>query len=443
LPRLLLLGCAALALSVAVAPVASARAAASDVSVRGIVVNGSHGDAPASGQAIGLTMVAGGQEQQIATTTSGAGGTFTIDHVQADPSATYILTTDFAGGTFATGELTADVLAAQQTLRVYDTTSSDAGIAVTLATMVLGTPNQRTGRISIAENVTITNADSKAYVATIQPADGRPMNLLRFALPAGATNLVLGAGFATGQTVQAPAGFGLATTVPPGKSEFAFAFDLPYAGSSLTVPYKAVYAAQQVVALLPSNLHAVPADFAAKPSVQAAGTEYQVLERTGLGAGATAAFRLQSLPIPGETPYLSSEALTAVGVGLALLMALLLAVFLRRGALPALLGGVGAMQLPLRQGADSEQRRDDLLREHVALDQLRSAGKLDEAAYRERRERLRSELRALVAPEKRDFARASSAELETRADAAQAPMHQATGSEGRPSLTEAAKGGAR
>lgn len=439
--RLILLGCASAPLLIGT-PMAAAHARAADTSARGMVLNGSRGNAPVPDQMVGLTVIAGGQAQQIASAETDAHGAFVFDHLQPNASATYVVTTDSGGGTFATRELTADELVnQQQTLRIFDTSSSDAHISVALSTMVVSEPNQHTGRISIAENVTITNTDNKAYVATIAPANGQPMNLLRFALPASATNLVLGAGFATGQTVQAPTGFGLATTIPPGRTDFAFAYDLPYNGTTLAIPFKSVYAASQVVALIPVDLHVVAGDYSLRPSIQAAGAQYQMLERLGMASGTTASFQLRELPVPGEAPYLNADSLLGVGIGLVLLMIVVLAVYLRLGRLPIRLSAAGASAVsPVSDGVRDLQR-DELLREHIALDQLHAAGKLDETEYRERRGQLRALLRALASAPTINAAPTSNESADQRSDVPQEPAHDAHPSPEQPHA-EAGRGSA-
>src|SRR5262249_3593481 len=213
-------------------PAARARHVAPQAeSISGIVLNSTHAGAPVAGQRVTLQHVANNQSTPLASTTTGDDGRFTFAQLTPDPGAGYLVSALFQGGTFATSQIAAEQLGAQPlTLHVFDTTTSDAGIQVGLATLVIGEPKQRIGLISVAQSVTLFNTGRTAYVSTLTPTSAGPMNVLRFALPAGATNLVLGAGFAADQVTQVATGLGVAATLPPGKTEFAFAYDLPYAG---------------------------------------------------------------------------------------------------------------------------------------------------------------------------------------------------------------------
>ena len=127
------------------------------------------------------------------------------------------------------------------TLSVYDVTHSTASLRILSATALFREPRPANGLIGVAELFTFQNESATAFVGTTDPVDGQPMGLLRFALPAGATNITLGKGFDGAQAAQVAAGFGANATVPPGQTQFAFVFDLPYTGTSYTFPLKVVY----------------------------------------------------------------------------------------------------------------------------------------------------------------------------------------------------------
>src|SRR5262249_6549975 len=159
----------------------------------------------------------------------------------------------------------------------FDTTTSDANLQVGLATLVLGEAKQRSGLIPIAQSVTMLNTGRTAFVASVtSPGGARPMGVLRFGLPTGATNLVLGAGFTTGQVTQVATGLGVSATLPPGKTEFAFAYDVPYSGGSYPLGHKTEYTTRQVVVLVPTDIVTAAGDFTPQPVIRAAGRPYQL-----------------------------------------------------------------------------------------------------------------------------------------------------------------------
>jgi hypothetical protein len=386
---------------VAVAPAASAQGALRRaMSVRGTVVNSSHGDASVAGQAVTLVEVADGQSANIATATTDAHGAFAIANLSLDADATYQLEVPYEGGNFTSSAFDATQLGAQSVvLHVFDTTSDDSTVLVALTTLVLDEPKVQAGLISVAEGVTVYNTGLKAYVATLQPTGDKPMNLLRFSLPAGATNLVLGAGFATVQVVQAATGFGVTATIPPGSTEFAFAYDLPYRGTVAAISTRTEYTSRQIVALVPSDLHLAAGDFVQRPGVDAAGGHFQVLEQDNVAPDRTLSFGLHNLPVPGEPQYLNGVAMGVLGLVLALVLLGTLALYLRRGELAPLLG-VAHLPAPRRVDAVArEAARKTLLRQHLVLDERHGAGSISGAEYARQRAVLRGRLGALAADE--------------------------------------------
>jgi len=221
---------------------------------------------------------------------------------------------------------------------------------------------------------------------------------------------VLGAGFATDQVVQAPTGFGVTATVPPGSSEFAFAYDLPYSGSTVAVTAKSEYTSRQVVALVPTDRHLAPGNFTQRPNVSAAGGTFQLLEHDNVASGTTLSFTLRDLPRPGEPQYLDARALGVVGFLFALLLLAALFVYLRRGDLAPLLGLARAHPPTRALASPREAERKSLLRQHLALDEQRKAGKISAADYERQRGDLRERLRTVFAEQqaKRDGTRLQS-----------------------------------
>ncbi len=381
------------------APMASAhRSLPRSVDVTGNVVNSSHGDTPLAGQTVTLVEIAGGQSATVASATTDAHGAFTIGNVTPDANASYTLEVQYQGGVFTSASVDSTQIGAQPvTLHVFDTTSDDSNVLVALTTLVLNEPNATAGLISVAESVTVYNTGLKAYVATLQPVADKPMNLLRFALPTGAKNLVLGAGFATVQVVQAPTGFGVTATVPPGSTEFAFAYDLPYSASTLAITTKSEYVSRQVVALLPTDLRVDSGDFIQKPDVSAAGGHFQLLEQDNVPAAKTLSFSLHNLPLPGEPQYLDIRALGIVGLLLAMLLLAALVFYLRRGNLGQFVGVTRARVATRSEASPHDAERKSLLRQHLALDDLLKGGKLDAPEYERRRAAIRERLRTILA----------------------------------------------
>lgn len=197
-------------------------------------------------------------------------------------------------------------------------------------------------------------------------------------------------------------GFGAQATVPPGKSQFAFAYDAAYSGTGYTFQYKAEYPTDRVAVLAVPSIGVDARDFTADAPISAGGVQYQALHRDALKHDDLASFRLTRLPLPGEDPVVDLPHLAVIGTILALLLALLLGMYLRRGDLAVAFGLIPpAKQVsPARVAkatlAEREAERKRLLRALLALDARHDAGTLSDAEYQRRRDETRASLRALL-----------------------------------------------
>lgn len=403
---------AALALALALTfAVSGARAQAhtrldTSGSVSGTLVNRSQGGAFLAGQSVTLQAVIAGKAQDAASTRTDAHGGFHFGGLDTSGDTTYAVYTRYQDGVFSASAVDFTTGPAQRvTLTVYDVTASDAAVRVANATILFSDAKKEQGLIPVGEFITVANTGTTAYVGSLTAANGRPMNLLRFALPDGATNLTLGAGFSGVQIAQVSTGFGAAATVPPGKSVFAFAFDIPYTETAATFAFKAEYPTDNVVALAPTGMRADPRDFAAKPDVTATGKPYHVVAATGLAASATARMGLLGLPRAGVDPDLTMRQLVPLGLLLAALLAALAALYLRRGDLAVALNLAPAVRVVRRDhaprtGPDADRER--LLRALLALEKRHAASGMSDERLAHERAAVRAQLRAALAGELAD-----------------------------------------
>lgn len=376
--------------------------------ITGTLVNGTHNNAAVAGQSVTLQeTILHNQAKDVMTTKSDAAGHFSFKGVDTGDGGTYAVYTHFNGGTFASVPITFDSGPTQSTtLTIYDTTPNASAISITNVTLLFSQPHVDKGLLPIGEFVTFRNSAAAAYVTSTAPANGMPMNLLRFALPSNATNLTLGAGFAGQQIQQVNTGFASSATLPPGTTQFAFAFDVPYSTTQYTYTFKAEYPAQLVNLLLPQNVQTSGHDFTTQAPVEALGQKYQSLSRNSMKHDEVASLTLRNLPQPGQPSYLDFRQLVLVVGGLSLLLLLLLALFLKRGDLVALTmpaqrsaprGRKAAQRKSVLADAEQEAERRRLLKSLLDLDKQHSAGKVSDKDYRRERDETRATLRALLA----------------------------------------------
>ena len=117
-------------------------------------------------------------------------------------------------------------------------------------------------------------------------------------------------------------------------------------------------------------------------------------------ADAQAQLRLDALPPPGTPLTLDARLLTIFAGLLALLLALLVGLYIRRGDLAAVFGlapgAVTRRRAKSRAAAPHEEERTALLRQLLALEQARAKGKLDAEAYRREEAATRDKLKSLL-----------------------------------------------
>ncbi len=383
----------------------AAPARPTDTAISGIVVNATHHGAPVGALQVTLQATGGNGTHDIATTTTDGHGRFAFANLANADTTVFAVYTRFQQGLYSTGAITVDNGTQDVTLTVFDATNSDAALRITSVTALVRDPRPRNGLIGVGEFYTFHNSGDTAFVGAMDPANGQPMGLLRFALPPGASNMKLGAGFDGAQTAQVATGFGATATIPPGDTQFALAFDVPYTGTVSALPLKVAYPTDHVLLLVPPAIQVETNDLAARGPVSSADGQYSAFTQDGLAAAAELHTRLSHLPPAGEPPVLDFTALVALAVALGLLLATLLALYLRQGNLAITLRLLPASALTKMAGtqptelsaAEREAERVRLLRTLIELQQAASARRLSASRYRLQEGRTRAALRALLA----------------------------------------------
>lgn len=386
----------------------SAQAAVSrpqEAAISGTVVNGTHGNATVPNQQVTLQSLGGNGTTNLASVTTDSVGHFAFAHLADVGGAVYAVYTRYQQALFTTGSISVQGGTQNVQLVVYDVTGTDAALRITSITALVRDPRPVNGLVSVGEFFTFHNSGATSFLGSTQAGNGLPMNLLRFALPTGATNVTLGAGFDGAQSATVSTGFGATATVPPGNSQFAFAFDVPYTGTSALLTIKAEYPADSVLLLIPPPYTAQPQGMQARGPISTNGAEYSAFTHGALAAGTQVAAQLSGLPPAGEAPTLDFGQLVALVGALALLLAALLAVYIRRGQFPFALGSARAAMSRAAAGAKptpplvGNVEREQLLHELLALQQARSRAELSAAQFRRRTADVRAALRALIATE--------------------------------------------
>ena len=366
----------------------------------GQLLDGTHKNAPVARQSVTLQMAQGNTATDLASVTTDARGSYAFGNLSTGKTISYSLYIRYRGAQYNSALITLNTKPVQQVnLTVYQATTSTANMAIVRATVLLHKPDAKKGIIPVSELVIFRNLDLRTYVGSLDASHGKP-NALRFSLPHTARNVSLGKGFDGYKAIQVDRGFATDAPVPPGDSQFAFTFDMPYTTSSYDFDYTIVYPTVQLALLILLEIHSTS-------------DTYNLLQANALLANKQVHVQLDGLP--AITPATNSTApnpTTNWLIVVLLIMAIILfgTWFLYRSAHRHASRKKRSQQKQQRQQrqqqgknvsvpaktaktADNEQV---LLQELLVLDKALEAGKITKAVYQERRAKTKARLRALM-----------------------------------------------
>ena len=389
--------------------------------IYGQVLDGSKNNTALAGQSVTLQMTQNGMAQDLKSVKTDGQGNFSFSGLATDKSINYSVYMLYQGAQYNTNLLDLSTKAVQKdNLTVYDATTSSKKIAVLSDSILLHTPDAQKGIVTVSELYVFNNLDNHTYVGSLNAGSGMP-NALRFSLPHTARNVSLSTGFDGYQSVQVNSGFASSAAVPPGTSQFAFTFDMPYSESSYDFDYLVVYPTVQLSLYVPTDLHAGSDTLASQGIVTADQRPYQLLRADTLSPGKEVHAQLEGLPtvLPKISTSSSSNTHTLWLIAALIVMALILLLTWsiyrsRHRMIPTATvktkNNDKAQARPVQPAKSAplvtekteeeiSERQKQLLQALLDLDTAYEAGKLSKSVYQERRAKTKAKLRALMASE--------------------------------------------
>ncbi len=402
---------------------ASARSFASGAGtgrISGQLLDGTKKNAPVAGQSVTLQMAQGSNSSDLTKVTTDTQGRYSFTGLNTAKTINYAVYTLYQGAQYVTDLIDLSSKPVQQiNLTVYDATTSTSNIAVVQASALIGKPDAQNGVITISESFFFENLGATTYVGSLQSSGGKP-NALRFSLPPGARKLSLSDGFNGYSVIQVDPGFATGAAIPPGTSQFAFSFQVPYSATSYDFSYTAVYPTVYFSLLLPLDIHATSSGLNSEgPKSTQQGT-FQLLDTKQLTAGNQIHAQLDGLPAAKTTVATapSNQNYLWIVAGLLIMLAIIVVTsFVYRATRrqsptrkkrTSQSNAGSHVQKSRTQPASnagrkkeeaSQDRQQALLQELLALDTAYEAGKIKKAVYQERRAKTKAELRALMSVE--------------------------------------------
>ena len=356
-------------------------------SILGKVSNGTDGGVvPTDLQVILMSIDLGSNsiiEQE--TTTVDQDGIFRFDNLVSGPGLSYRVVVNH--GTFTPSVDMANVENWQNVrLSIFDETKSLEDITVSSYVMMIPTIDARSRQVGVLTVINVDNRGDTVWVPDLTDPALTGLDLLRFNLPKGFSDLAIESQLPTGNILEIDTGFALTNPVPPGEAAILISYILRYEDDSFDFNLKLPYGADQVRILLPDEGGTISAEgFGAGESVVVAEKMFNQYQGEDYAAGVELLTTFSELPQPTTLQKLSDFfkgrtyviAIISV-VGIALLSILGYAMFSSR------------KNSDLSSDDDDDViSRADVIAEIAALDEEFEANKIDEDDYNERRDELK------------------------------------------------------
>ncbi len=385
--------------------------AASSGRIFGQLLDGTNKNAPIAGQTVTLQVAQGNNAKDLASVTTDAHGSYSFNGLATDSNISYALYTRYLGAQYNSDIITLNSKPVQQVnLTVYQTTTSTANIAIVRATILLREPNAQKGSVSVSELYIFRNLDTRTYVGSLGASQGMP-NALRFSLPHTARNVALGQEFSGYKVVMVDRGFASDAAIPPGDSQFSFAFDMPYGTSNYDFDYTVVYPTVQLDVLVPPDIHASSDILVSRGPKTADQHPYILFQANALLASKALHLELEGLSTAASSSATSNSPFSLpvwLLIGLLIMAAIIFITMLFYRATSRSTSTKKASQrkpqqqrentaakAKTTQPSDKEKERA-LLQELLDLDKAFEAGKLTKKVYQERRAKTKARLRAIM-----------------------------------------------
>ncbi len=380
---------------------ASAHAITNTGRIYGQLLNGTKRNAPIAGQSVTLQMAQGDNARDLTNISTDDRGMFSFTGLNTDKTINYALYTLFQGAQYYTDLIDLSTRPVQQiNLTIYDATTSIANIAIVQANVLIDKADAQSSLITISENYIFENLGPTTYVGSLQ-ANGSKPNALRFSLPKNARNVSLKSGFDGYQVIQVDPGFATDAAIPPGISQFAFSFQVPYTTSSYDFSYTIVYPTVNLSLLVPLNMHASSAAMDSQGPVNANQRTFQQFNAKKLLAETQIHVQLDGLPASQQAANPQPLNQNTLWIILAILfMLVIVSVTWFMFRLSYRQATTRQKQMPQTFSNDAlpsqKDQQEALLQELLNLDKAFEAGTIKKAEYEERRTRTKAELRSLM-----------------------------------------------
>ena len=358
-------------------------------SVTGTVTNGTAGGDPVEGLEVTLRRFQGMDLVQTYTTKVGAEGHYAFTDLPITDGEAYVASVTYKGVEYSGSNmiLLTDNPQATTDVTVYETTSDRSQVSVVSRSVIVAGADPELELVELLEIIGVDNNGDRTYVS-----DGA--DVLRIPLPDGAAQITPQPGFDYGEPRMDNGVFVTTGPVVPGQHNALLQYRVPYSGTSASINLATDTPVNTLRVLVQSGQFTISSPgMNDNGTVEVSGDQYQVLAVDNPVIGDMVTVTIDGLPkAAGSGDSSRGPLYAAIGAGVALVIAAVLVfiVLRRRGRSNAVLGAPEG-----QPNASLEDQRLALAEELNRLDQERDAGEIDEETYRQEREEILGELRAL------------------------------------------------
>jgi uncharacterized membrane protein len=275
-----------------------------------------------------------------------------------------------------------------QNLRVniYDDTQSLDGITLSSYVLMVPTIDARTRQVGILTVINVNNVGDRIWIPNLDDPNLTGLDLLRFNLPDGFSDLSIESELPTGSILEIDTGFAMTNPIPPGEAAILLSYIIPYTGDGFDFDLKLPYGADEVRMLLPDEGGEISAEgLGSAASIVVAESVFNSVEGKNFAADEVVEARFSGLPQPTLL-----QSLSEFFEGRTYVIVIIWVVGI------ALLGILGYALYSSRKGADLSSDDDDevasrvdVLAEIAALDDEFEANNIDEDEYNDQRDELK------------------------------------------------------
>ncbi len=367
-------------------PIPASAAPAGNSKVEGSITNATQ-QSPVADHALTLRIYLNGSETESKTGRTDTQGKFAFDGLSTQPEYTYDVLIIYQEAEYASSQVSLNTEGTTKVvdITVYDSTSDVALLkAGTAHTIVYA----EQGGLLIKSYTLIDNSTNLTYIGSKQLAPDKK-ETLKFAIPAGATDLQYGLDLMSCCVVPGPGSVSDTMPVLPGTRELAYSYRIPYKGDTYTLVQEFGYPTGRYDLLIEGDSIGINSDrLVQEAPVSIEGKQFSRVSTEGIAAGDKLQVELTGLPKNTQ-----QSALRWIGIGLV--------VIAFAGAVFYFMKRKSFEPVPVKAGGALSQERQKLLAEIARLDDNFEAGKITEEAYRRQRAEKKERLLRLMRTQQR------------------------------------------